>query len=211
MKEYDVVIVGGGPAGISTAISCVNNGIKPLLVEKDDIYKMNKKTLALPPHVVKEFGLEECVINNCKKYTIASSSGSFHTVAVDYIGGQVVSHPKLTNLLLSRAEFDILNKTAVNDLKREGGKVNLILSNSEEIQTKLVVDASGAQGSIIPKKLGKKKILPPVGYLIYGKILRMEKLPIDSDEIVMVSVTQKIALLEAKLGVSGFIHTTNTL
>jgi len=33
-----------------------------------------------------------------------------HTVAVDYIGGQVVSHPKLTNLLLSRAEFDILNK-----------------------------------------------------------------------------------------------------
>src|SRR5690554_5057637 len=33
--EYDVVVIGAGPAGISAAISAVKNGAKTLLVEKE--------------------------------------------------------------------------------------------------------------------------------------------------------------------------------
>jgi pyruvate/2-oxoglutarate dehydrogenase complex dihydrolipoamide dehydrogenase (E3) component len=32
--EYDVIVVGGGPAGIGSAIAAANNGAKTLLIEK---------------------------------------------------------------------------------------------------------------------------------------------------------------------------------
>jgi geranylgeranyl reductase family protein len=35
MQKYDVVVVGGGPAGCSTAINCANLGMDVLLLEKD--------------------------------------------------------------------------------------------------------------------------------------------------------------------------------
>ncbi|NIS60056.1 MAG: FAD-dependent oxidoreductase, partial [Proteobacteria bacterium] len=33
--EYDVIIVGAGPAGSTTARSCAEKGLKTLLIEKD--------------------------------------------------------------------------------------------------------------------------------------------------------------------------------
>jgi len=36
-NDYDVVIVGGGPAGLSAGVRCANEGVKTLLVEATDI------------------------------------------------------------------------------------------------------------------------------------------------------------------------------
>lgn len=36
MKEYDVVIIGGGPAGMGAGIECVKTGAKTLIVERDN-------------------------------------------------------------------------------------------------------------------------------------------------------------------------------
>ena len=36
-NDYDVVIVGGGPAGLSAGMRCSNEGVKTLLVEATDI------------------------------------------------------------------------------------------------------------------------------------------------------------------------------
>jgi Dehydrogenases (flavoproteins) len=36
-NNYEVVIVGGGPAGLSAGVRCANEGVKTLLVEATDI------------------------------------------------------------------------------------------------------------------------------------------------------------------------------
>jgi len=35
--DYDVVVVGGGPAGLAAGVRCANEGVKTLLVEKNAI------------------------------------------------------------------------------------------------------------------------------------------------------------------------------
>jgi len=44
--DYDVVIVGGGPAGLSAGVRCANEGVKTLLIEKDPILKSRKSWVA---------------------------------------------------------------------------------------------------------------------------------------------------------------------
>jgi len=35
-KKYDVIIIGGGPAGMSSAVWCSDLGLEPLLIDKSD-------------------------------------------------------------------------------------------------------------------------------------------------------------------------------
>jgi len=58
--DYDVVIVGGGPAGLSAGVRCANEGVKTLLIEKDPILKSRKSWVAASKkgrEVVKDWGI----------------------------------------------------------------------------------------------------------------------------------------------------------
>lgn len=37
MKQEEVIIVGGGPCGLAAAIACMDQGLKPLVIEKDHV------------------------------------------------------------------------------------------------------------------------------------------------------------------------------
>ena len=41
-KEYDVIVCGGGVAGVAAAVTAANNGLKTLLIEKSNILKKLK-------------------------------------------------------------------------------------------------------------------------------------------------------------------------
>jgi len=70
--DYDVVVVGGGPAGLSAGVRCANEGVKTLLIEKDPILTA-KKSWSLGSRKgikkVKEWGvdIEEITENRINK------------------------------------------------------------------------------------------------------------------------------------------------
>lgn len=82
MEKYDVVIIGGGPAGISAAIWCSRLGLNHLLLETNDrlggqLLKVHNKIIDYPG-VLTENGLElqkrfeeQVAISNCKINYIA--------------------------------------------------------------------------------------------------------------------------------------------
>ncbi len=42
--DFDVIIVGGGPAGVSSAISIAKNGFKVVIIDKKKINDIGEKT-----------------------------------------------------------------------------------------------------------------------------------------------------------------------
>ncbi|MFH1420471.1 MAG: FAD-dependent oxidoreductase, partial [Candidatus Aenigmatarchaeota archaeon] len=67
-SEYDVVVIGAGPAGSSTAKSCSSLGLKTLLIEKrSEIGAPKRCAEGLSTHASEEFNI------NIPKYCIAQT------------------------------------------------------------------------------------------------------------------------------------------
>ncbi len=89
--KYDVVIIGGGPAGSSSAIASQNAGAKTLVLEKrnyNDNYDNNTKFWASRNRIVaidgsaidiiNQLSDDEIEIPRIKNYTIVTDSGHVH-------------------------------------------------------------------------------------------------------------------------------------
>ena len=59
---FDVIIIGGGPAGLGSAIHLAEKGIEVLLLEKNKI-GLTQKTWLTFDYIVEKYGLEESVRN----------------------------------------------------------------------------------------------------------------------------------------------------
>lgn len=161
--KYDVVIVGAGPSGISTAISLKKQGIKNILViDKSEFprykccagYITNKTRLAY-----ENFGLDISKIN----YSLIDD----FKITYNHKIKQIIKNKFLyTNASIDRVELDYnffkllnknkiktLEKTTIKKLNREDN--SLILSNNEKVKYNYLVFADGTSGygsSINPSK-----------------------------------------------------------
>lgn len=151
-KEYDVVVVGGGPAGGQMSRSLAKKGVKVLLVEKYESFAQNNFSSAgmtLAP--LSEFDLPETVVGSYWKHLTIQCTKDCHTWYGDEPKGVVLNFQKLREFLAEETQKyggDVLmgHKYISKQMYDNGVIVSLLTDNKSKeikIKAKLVVDATG--------------------------------------------------------------------
>ena len=159
--NFDVVVVGGGPAGSSAARMAVENGCTVALVEKEKEIAETVRTSGVTwISDIKKFGIPEDCYNPIRKFSFCSPKNSV-TISDNIAKAAVLDVRKTYRFLANRAQLSgvkIFTSTNVSEvLKNSDDKcVGVIAkSNDKRIQfnAKVIIDASGF-GSIIARELG---------------------------------------------------------
>ncbi|MDQ3972364.1 MAG: NAD(P)/FAD-dependent oxidoreductase [Thermoproteota archaeon] len=161
MLEYDIAVVGGGPAGLSAAYSAASEGCKVILFEKDDSIAHNIRTSGVSwIKEMEELDIPRKLYNPIRNFTLISPSNEvtikgqgFTSCVLD-----VRSAYQYLATIAAEAGAKIMVRSRVYALlsgpkdKIEGLKIRTPLGNME-IKIKLAIDASGFS-SFVGRKLG---------------------------------------------------------
>ena len=180
MKEhYDVIVVGGGPAGSVAARRSAESGLKTLLIEK-------RQEIGSPVRCAEAVGLEAT-----RPYLPPDPCWIDATVTafkiVSSLGVGVIVPPTETTLVVNRKVFDfqlaleaarcgaeVRTHAAATGLLVENGAVKGVkiesMGRTETITASLVVAADGAE-SQVARWAGLKTITPPADYYLGAEFL----------------------------------------
>ncbi|MHA1238977.1 MAG: geranylgeranyl reductase family protein [Candidatus Odinarchaeia archaeon] len=167
--KTDVVIVGAGPAGTSTAISAAKAGAKVLILDR-------KSSVGVPVQCGEALGKvgpglaeieipKEAIRNPIRGFRVYSPN----LTPVDYIKpepeGYIIDRRVFDKELLAKAAemgADVMVNTNVVDLIYRDGKVSGVIAKQSgeriEIESKIVIGADGVF-SIIAKLTGLRKFM----------------------------------------------------
>jgi len=159
--DFDVVVVGGGPAGSSAARIAAENECTVALVEKEKEIAETVRTSGVTwISDIKKFGIPEDCYNPIKKFSFCSPKNSV-TISDNVAKAAVLDVRKTYRLLANRAQSSgvrIFTSTNVSEvLKNSDGKCVGVIAKSKEkdiqFNAKVVIDASGF-ASVVAKELG---------------------------------------------------------
>jgi Dehydrogenases (flavoproteins) len=195
-NDYDVVIVGGGPAGLSAGVRCANEGVKTLLVEATDILLPKRSWLVesiAGVEKLKTLGIDETEIatNWVDQFRLTSiHDDSIITARAGFregfknidvapfgkgIAGYYMPQDKMAKHLIDRSDgLEIRDKTRVVDVRRKDGYAAAKLSNGNIVKTKILIDASGALRE--PSRMLGRAWNPKLIWTAYGYTLKVKNL-----------------------------------
>ena len=161
--DYDLVVVGAGPAGSSAAYSASKNGCKVALIEKEKVVAETVRTSGVTwIDYCKEFGIPDNCYNPIRSYKFCSPKNSA-TISENIPKAAVLDVRKTYRFLADQAKengVDIFLDTTINDIIKVDGKLSGVIATSknEELHfhSKMVIDASGFV-SVVAKSLTNMK------------------------------------------------------
>ena len=123
--HYDLVVVGGGPAGSSAAFTAAKNGIKVALLEKENSIAETVRTSGVTwIQSIKEFGIPDDCFNPIKNFSFCSPNNEV-TISDSIPRAAVLDVRKTYRWLAHQAEkagADIFVKTNVKAvIKNDSG------------------------------------------------------------------------------------------
>ena len=173
-KEYDVTIVGAGPAGLSFACSLIDLNLKVLVVDKSNEESISNpkpdgRETALTHNslkILQKLGVWDLIdptsvspLKEAKVFDGDSDSLLNFAAKKSSIGalGYLVPNNLIRQALYKKASssdnLTIINKISVESVKTSVSDAEVSLSNGEKINSKLVV-AADSRFSEIRRKMG---------------------------------------------------------
>jgi len=159
MNEYDVVVVGAGPAGCMTAKKCAEEGLSVCMIEKDSEIGSPKRCA----EGISITGFERAGLKPDKRFVaqeidgavLWSPSGKSVEMAEREAHGYVLERKVFEKFLAKdaiKAGADSMVRTTAYDLLREGDKISGIkadfLGDKIELGAKIVVGADGVESKV---------------------------------------------------------------
>jgi len=160
-NHYDLVIVGGGPAGSSAAFTAAKNGIKVALLEKESSIAETVRTSGVTwIQSIKEFGIPDNCFNPIRNFSFCSPNNEV-TISDSIPRAAVLDVRKTYRWLAHQAEeagADVFVKINVNEvIKNDKGDITGVRGTGTNgkvtFHSKVVIDASGFS-SIVCKAMG---------------------------------------------------------
>jgi flavin-dependent dehydrogenase len=186
-SDYDVVVVGGGPAGSTAATLVAQQGLRVLLVDREN-FPRDRVGESLMPATYPTFERLGVIDRLRKSAFPVKASVQFYSPggrsSVPFYFSEVNPGNDATTWQVDRLEFDALlldnavetgvevrQGVNVRDVRFEGSRAVGIVAvlpdgSRQEIDSKVVVDASGQSG-LLSRKLGLKRIDPQLRHTAY--------------------------------------------
>jgi len=170
MLEYDVVVIGGGPAGCMAAKYAAKNGAHTLIVEEDTAIGEPVQCAGL----ISKRAIEESEIKNSKTFINCELRGAIihsysHDLKIESPSSEKrafairrdIFDKKLAEAALNEGA-DLILKSKAKSVKRSGEGTKLTIMDAttcvkgeKEIKAKVVIGADGAR-SVVAKIAGLK-------------------------------------------------------
>ncbi|PKH53853.1 dehydrogenase [Shewanella sp. Choline-02u-19] len=200
---YDVIIVGGGPAGCATAIALHNLGVKNTLVIEASDYTAPRIGESIPPdsrELLEKLGIWDAF--TAQKH--APCLGSYSSWGSDQLGfNDYLFNPQGHGWHLNRCAFDkflalqvekrggaLLKNTHFASLVREqhAYPIKVLLRNNAQLRCRFIVDATGRSAKVARQFNAKAKIEDQlVAVSAY----------FDSNDVISANSYRQMTLLEA--------------
>ncbi len=177
-NEYDVVIIGGGPAGCSAAAILAEAGRKVLVLEREKFprYKVGESLIPFTYHPLKRLGLIDRMRAShfVKKYSVQFVSPSGQTSQPFYFSSRYDENVAQTWQVL-RSEFDqilmenarekgaaIWEETCACELISEGNttrgvRIQRAAGGKTALTASMTLDCSGKEAFVATKKRWRKR------------------------------------------------------
>lgn len=157
--NYDVVVVGAGPAGSSAAFAAAKSGLRVALLEKEESVAQTVRTSGVTwMDSIHEFEIPEFCYNPIKNYGFCSPNNEV-IISGSTPMSAVLDVRKTYRWLAEKAQrqgVELFLNTTVLDATRTENGITLNTTSAKEnmsFHSKIVIDASGFQ-TIVAKSLG---------------------------------------------------------
>ncbi len=177
--NFEIVVIGGGPAGATAAQKLAENGKRVALIDKDG--RIKPCGGAIPPILIRDFNIpDNQVVAKIKTARMISPTSRKVDMPIEngFVG--MVDRENFDDFLRKRAEnagAKLFIGTFLR-IKRQESEVNVIFKNKETgeertLKTKAIIAADGARSNVARAEMPGGKAIPYV--IAYHEIIKAPK------------------------------------